>query len=152
MAHWAEIDENNVVLRVVVGNNDKPDEGYQWLVDNLGGTWLKTSYNSRHGKRVNPETGEVIVGGVPYRGNFAQPGGTYNEEHDIFVDLCPFSAWVLDVETCRYLPPWPKPTDGKHYDWDEEVSDWLEIPITPVIGTPEQLALEDERIAKLFNN
>ena len=46
MAHWAEIDENNIVLRVTVGSNDDPDEGYQWLIDNLGGTWIKTSYNA----------------------------------------------------------------------------------------------------------
>jgi hypothetical protein len=45
MAHWAEIDENNMVLRVTVGNNSEPDEGYQWLIDNLGGTWVQTSYN-----------------------------------------------------------------------------------------------------------
>ena len=40
MAHWAELDENNVVLRITVGNNDEPDNGYQWLIDNLGGTWV----------------------------------------------------------------------------------------------------------------
>jgi hypothetical protein len=47
MSHWAELDENNVVLRVTVGDNNDPagDEGYQWLIDNLGGTWIKTSYN-----------------------------------------------------------------------------------------------------------
>ena len=47
MSHWAEIDNNNKVIRVTVGNNNDPagDEGYQWLIDNLGGTWIKTSYN-----------------------------------------------------------------------------------------------------------
>jgi hypothetical protein len=47
MSHWAELDENNKVLRVLVGDNNDPagDEGYQWLLDNLGGTWVKTSYN-----------------------------------------------------------------------------------------------------------
>ena len=49
MSHWAEVDENNVVLRVTVGDNNDPsgDEGYQWLIDNVGGTWIKTSYNAR---------------------------------------------------------------------------------------------------------
>ena len=51
MAHWAELDENNIVLRVTVGNNDEPDEGYQWLIDNLGGTWVKTSYNGTFGSK-----------------------------------------------------------------------------------------------------
>jgi hypothetical protein len=49
MSHWAEIDENSTVIRVTVGNNDEPDEGYQWLIDNLGGTWIKTSYNANFG-------------------------------------------------------------------------------------------------------
>jgi hypothetical protein len=53
MAHWAEIDEKNIVMRVTVGDNNDPagDEGYQWLIDNLGGTWIQTSYNANfHGK------------------------------------------------------------------------------------------------------
>jgi hypothetical protein len=49
MSHWAEIDENSTVIRVTVGNNDEPDEGHQWLIDNLGGTWIKTSYNANFG-------------------------------------------------------------------------------------------------------
>ena len=62
MSHWAEIDKDNVVLRVLVGNNEDPngDEGYQWLVDNLGGTWIKTSYNGN------------------IRKNYAGVGFTYN--------------------------------------------------------------------------
>lgn len=67
MAHWAELDENNVVLRVTVGDNDFPDEGYQWLIDNLGGTWVKTSYNSN------------------FRGKFAGIGDIYDEANDVFV-------------------------------------------------------------------
>ena len=59
MAHWAELDESNIVTRVLVGSNDDPDEGYQWLIDNLGGTWVKTSYNAVAGKRRNPETNEI---------------------------------------------------------------------------------------------
>lgn len=49
MAHWAQLDENNKVIQVTVGNNNEPDEGYQWLIDNLGGTWVKTSYNANFG-------------------------------------------------------------------------------------------------------
>lgn len=49
MSNWAEIDYNNIVVRVLVGDNNDlaEDEGYQWLVDNLGGTWVKTSYNAK---------------------------------------------------------------------------------------------------------
>lgn len=69
MAHWAEIDENNIVVRVTVGDNNDPngDEGYQWLIDNLGGRWIKTSYNAT------------------IRGKFAGIGDTYDEELDVFV-------------------------------------------------------------------
>ena len=67
MSHWAEIDENNVVIRVTVGNNDEPDEGHQWLVDNLGGTWVQTSYNGN------------------FRGAFAGIGYTYDPVADVFV-------------------------------------------------------------------
>lgn len=86
MAHWAEIDENNIVLRVTVGNNDEPDEGYQWLLDNLGGTWLQTSY-----------TGKI-------RKNFAGIGFSYDPERDAFISPKPTEGeWVLDEETCRWV-------------------------------------------------
>lgn len=81
MAHWAELDENNTVLRVTVGDNDFPDEGYQWLIDNLGGTWVKTSYNGT------------------IRKNFAGIGFTYDADRDAFIPPKPFASWVLDEET-----------------------------------------------------
>lgn len=73
MAHWAELDENNIVLRVLVGDNDDPagDEGYSWLVNNLGGTWLKTSYN----------------GNIRY--NYAGVGYTYDPVDDAFIAPMP---------------------------------------------------------------
>lgn len=77
MSHWAEIDENNIVLRVVVGDNKLPDEGYQWLVDKLGGRWIKTSYNSN------------------IRGRFAGVGDIYDEEQDIFI--CPTDKVVEEI-------------------------------------------------------
>ena len=67
MSHWAEIDKDNKVIRVTVGDNNLPDEGYQWLIDNLGGTWIKTSYNSR------------------IRFNYAGIGYTYDEVRDGFI-------------------------------------------------------------------
>jgi hypothetical protein len=79
MAHWAELDENNVVTRVLVGDNNDPngDEGYQWLIDNLGGTWVKTSYNSIAGKRRDPETNE-ITDEAGFRKNYAVIGFYYD--------------------------------------------------------------------------
>lgn len=87
MAHWAEIDENNIVLRVLVGDNNDPagDEGYQWLVDNLGGRWIKTSYNGN------------------IRKNFAGIGCIYDEVRDAFIPPKPETGeWVLNEETCLW--------------------------------------------------
>lgn len=73
MSHWAEIDENSKVIRVLVGDNNDPagDEGYQWLIDNLGGTWVKTSYNNK------------------IRYNFAGLGFTYDPIDDAFIPPMP---------------------------------------------------------------
>lgn len=71
MAHWAELDDNNKVLRVLVGDNNDPDEGYSWLVENLSGTWVKTSYN----------------GTIRY--NFAGIGYSYDPIDDAFIAPVP---------------------------------------------------------------
>jgi hypothetical protein len=73
MSHWAEINEQNIVLRVLVGDNNDPagDEGYQWLIDNLGGTWIQTSYNAR------------------IRFNFASAGYSYDPIDDAFIAPMP---------------------------------------------------------------
>lgn len=87
MAHWAEIDENNIVLRVVVTSNDDPsgDEGYQWLINTLGGTWIQTSINTKDGVHYDPETGEPSADqSKALRGNFAGVGFIYNPELDVF--------------------------------------------------------------------
>lgn len=69
MSHWAELNEDNKVIRVLVGDNNDPagDEGYQWLIENLGGTWVQTSYNAN------------------FRYNYAAAGFTYDEESDAFI-------------------------------------------------------------------
>jgi hypothetical protein len=108
MSHWAELDAENKVLRVLVGDNNDPagDEGYQWLLDNLGGTWVKTSYNGN------------------IRKNYAGVGYTYDEARNAFIAPKPFDSWVLDEETCRWQAPTPHPTDGKHYYWSEDDLSW----------------------------
>ena len=92
MSHWAEIDENSTVLRVLVGDNNDPngDEGYQWLIDNLGGTWIKTSYNGN------------------IRKNYAGIGYTYDPTRDAFIapkPECHPDAVVFDEETCTWSCP-----------------------------------------------
>lgn len=117
MAHWAEIDDNNIVLRVTVGNNNDPngDEGYQWLIDNLGGTWIKTSYNAVGGKWKNPETNEITDNPV-LRKNYAGVGFTYDSVRDAFIPPMPPTTiedpenengtkeviWILNEDTCLW--------------------------------------------------
>jgi len=103
MAHWAEIDENNIVLRVTVGDNNDPagDQGYQWLIDNIGGTWLKGSYNTYGGIHYG-EDGKPD-GGVPFRKNYPQPGYTYDKIRDAFIPPKPNEGeWTFNEETCLW--------------------------------------------------
>ena len=86
MSHWAEVDKDNKVIRVTVGdNNDSAgDEGYKWLVDNLGGTWIKTSYNSK------------------IRGNFAGKDFTYLPLEDIFMPPKCHTEAVLNAKSAKW--------------------------------------------------
>ena len=86
MSHFAEIDENNKVIRVLVGDNNDPagDEGYQWLIDNLGGTWIKTSYN----------------GNIRY--NYAGIGYSYDPDADAFIAPAPCDHEELTLNTSKY--------------------------------------------------
>ena len=123
MAHWAELDENNIVTRVLVGDNNDPvgDEGYQWLIDNLGGNWVKTSYNTHAGVHS--------LGGTPLRKNYAGPGFLYDSVRDAFIPPKPFESWMLNEDTCLWDPPTPYPTDGKRYNWIEEDLNWQLVSI-----------------------
>jgi hypothetical protein len=89
MSHWAELDQDNKVIRVTVGDNNDPngDEGYQWLLDNLGGTWVKTSYNGN------------------IRKNYAGIGFTYDELRDAFIAPEPDNATGFDENTCQWIVP-----------------------------------------------
>ena len=115
MSHWAEVKEIDgklIVQRVVVGNSNVPDEGYSWVTNNLGGTWLKTSYNAD-------------VNG--YRKNYAKNGYEYREDLDAFVGPSPFPSWVLG-EDAKWHAPTEKPIrEGYEYAWDEESISWNEI-------------------------
>ncbi len=108
MAHFAELDENNIVTQVLVTDNDFPNEGYDWLVETFGGTWMQTSYNAT------------------IRKNFAGIGFSYDETRDAFIPPKPFESWLLNEETCNWEAPKPYPTDGKLYNWDEESQEWIE--------------------------
>lgn len=108
MAHFAEIDEQNLVVRVLVTNNNDPngDEGHQWLIDTFGGTWIKTSYNAN------------------IRKNFAGVGFLYDSIRDAFIPPKIVNSWILDEETCQWTAPIPYPDDGKIYGWNEQTQSW----------------------------
>jgi hypothetical protein len=108
MSHWAEIDENNTVLRVLVGNNSEPDEGEAFM-NSLGGTWVKTSYNGN------------------IRKNFAGIGFTYDAGRDAFIPPKPYESWLLNEDTCLWGAPVPYPNNGVMYTWNEELADWQAI-------------------------
>jgi len=108
MSHWSEIDENNIVTRVLVGNNSEPDEGEAFM-NSLGGTWVKTSYNGT------------------IRKNYAGIGYSYDSSRDAFIAPKPFDSWELDEETCRWEAPVAYPTDGKMYTWNEDNTNWEEV-------------------------
>lgn len=121
MSHFAEIDENGIVLRVLVGNNTLPNEGQDWFEEHLGGTWVQTSYNTFGGQHLN--------GGTAFRKNFAAKGYTYDETRDAFYAPQPFPSWVLDEDTCLWQAPveMPEDADSVAYDWDEDSQAWVAI-------------------------
>jgi hypothetical protein len=108
MSHFAEVDESNKVIRVLVGDNNLPNEGHDWFVENLGGRWVQTSYNAT------------------FRKNYAGIGYTYDEELDAFIPPKPFDSWVLDEETCQWQSPIARPDDELFYSWNESELAWEE--------------------------
>ena len=115
MAHFAEIGEDNIVLRViVVDNKDTSDTdgnevesiGAEFCRNLLGGTWKQTSYNAN------------------FRKNYAGIGYKFDSQRDAFIPPQPFDSWVLNETTCRWEAPVAYPTDGTFYIWDEPTQSW----------------------------
>ena len=136
MAHFAEIDSNNIVINVVVIDNDildtngieSEDVGISFCkslfgVDTL---WVQTSYNARNGTVRDSVEPNVMIEGVALRKNFAGIGYTYDTNRDAFIPPQSYPSWVLDETTCQWESPTPYPTDGKEYYWDESTTSWIE--------------------------
>lgn len=119
MAHFAELDTQNIVLRVIVVDNEHEAYGEQYCHDLLGGEWKQTSYNTHGGVHRN--------GGTPFRKNYAGIGYTYDEGRDAFISPAPYPSWVLNESSCLWDAPVPYPTDGQSYDWDEAQQQWVLI-------------------------
>lgn len=120
MAHFAELNANNVVLRVIVVHNNELMEnggeseikGIAFCQSLFGGNWMQTSYNAT------------------FRKNYASEGFTYDAQRDAFIPPKPFASWLLNEDTCRWNPPVPYPTDGKRYKWDESIVNWVEVTLS----------------------
>lgn len=117
MAHFAQLDENNVVLQVIVVHNNElmidgvesEAKGIAFCQSLFGGNWVQTSYNAT------------------FRKNYAGFGYTYDSIRDAFISPQPFASWTLNEETCRWTAPTPMPIDGKIYSWNEETLSWNEV-------------------------
>ena len=124
MAHFAELDSNNVVKQVIVVSNadtstaqgeEKESIGIAFCERLLGGTWVKTSYNAT------------------IRKNYAGIGYTYDKDRDAFIPPKPYASWVLDENTCLWNVPVAMPSDAgqgdppKMYTWNEETVNWVEV-------------------------
>lgn len=125
MAHFAKLDENNIVTFVTVGRQE--DDGKeQELFDRTGDVYKQTSYNTRGGIHYNPETGKVSEDqSKAYRKNYAGLGYFYDEELDAFIPPKPYDSWVLNEDTCLWESPIPYPEDGEMYFWDESEGTWM---------------------------
>jgi hypothetical protein len=113
MAHYARLNEQNIVDHViVVANSDEPTEadGVAFC-QNLfgGGTWKKTSYNGN------------------IRKNFAGPGFSYDVIRDAFIAPKPYPSWLLNESTCRWEAPVQQPTEFGFWHWDEITTSWVNL-------------------------
>ena len=113
MSHFAQIDENNIVTRVLVIEQDVVDTG----LFGEPSSFVQTSYNT-HG-------GVHKLGGTPLRKNYAGIGYTYDSVRNAFIPPKPFNSWVLNEDTCFWESSIAMPTDGKDYNWDEDTLSWI---------------------------
>lgn len=122
MSHFAQINEQGIVTQVLVVPDDQESRGAEFLAQDLclGGTWIKTSYNTRGGVHLK--------GGIPLRKNYAGIGYKYDADRDAFIPPCPYSTWILNNDSCLWYPPIPYPQDGKRYIWNESIVNWTAHP------------------------
>ena len=121
MAHFAKLGIGNKVLSVHVVSNDiatTEQAGIDFL-NTLHGTndvWRQTSYNTQGGVH--------LLGGTPFRKNYAGKGYKYDSTRDAFISPKPYPSWTLNEDTCQWEAPVAYPDDGKQYNWNEETTSW----------------------------
>ena len=124
MAHFAEIDSNNIVTQVLVVSDSQQHRGQDFLSKDLklGGTWIQTSYNTFGNTHK--------TGGTPFRKNYAGIGYTYDLTRDAFIPPQPFNSWTLNENTCLWNAPVSKPDNKNSYIWEESTLSWKKINTT----------------------
>lgn len=130
MAHYAQIDSENVVVQVFVGRDDVVEgiDDWETYYAPTGYTVRQTSYNTRGG--VHYTDGKPSKDqSKAFRGNYAGIGFTYDEALDAFIAPQPYESWELDESTYSWVAPIPYPGDGGTYTWDESEGDWVEVVI-----------------------
>lgn len=125
MAHYAFLDENNIVTEVIVGRDENEvvdgiTDWEQYYGEVRGQVCKRTSYNTVGGVHRG--------GGTPFRKNYAGIGFKYDVVRDAFIPPQTFPSWVLNEDSCLWETPVEYPTDGKSYRWDEETVNWVEVP------------------------
>jgi hypothetical protein len=145
MAHFAQLDDNNVVLQVIVVSNEHEANGEEWCHNFAGGRWKQTSYNAR------------------IRKNFAGIGYKYDEQRDAFIPTKQFPSWILNEETCQWIAPSPKPSTEYQYRWSELLGQWIPTnkwlfenygltqDYSLIAPTVEKYGLEDKKMIPIIN-
>jgi hypothetical protein len=119
MAHYAELNHENIVIRVIPGPDEIEKSGMEQLyLMQTGNIWKRTSYNTIGGQ--HPE-------GKPFRKNYAGIGYKYDAQRDAFIPPQPFPSWTLNEDTCLWDAPVAMPTDGQIYGWDEATISWVAL-------------------------
>ena len=128
MAHFAKLDQNNVVIFVTVGRDE--DNGKEAeLTARTGDVYKQTSYNTRGGVHYGQDGEPSAEQSKAFRKNYAGLGYTYDAGRDAFIPPKPYASWVLNETTCLWDAPVPYPADGKRYTWDEATTSWVETDV-----------------------
>ena len=124
MAHFAELDENNTVLRVVIVDDAHEADGENWCSEFFGtNSWKQTSYNTRGGVHYAPNSNTSDDGTASCK-NYAGIGHTYDPARDAFIPPKVYPSFVFDEDSCNWVPPTARPDDGSTYGWNENTQSW----------------------------
>lgn len=131
MAHYAFLDENNIVTEIIVGKDEGEDgiDWEQWYGEFKGQVCKRTSYNTLNGIYYDQTTRQPSEDqSKAFRKNFAGLGYTYDFSRDAFIPPQPYSSWFLNEQKCSWEPPVPLPNEQDAdilYKWDESLLAWV---------------------------